>query len=118
MAFAIGDLTVREKTLRNDEMKIVLGPGHGHIEQAPLLFEFGCGARAEIRWQTAVNDIEDEDRPPFLALGGMDGREDEIIIIKQWHAGVVTGRVRWIEGQFRQEPLTGWITPGDLLELN
>src|SRR3954462_543653 len=34
-------LTMREEALRNHQMRLVLGPGHGDIEQPTLFFNFG-----------------------------------------------------------------------------
>ena len=61
--------------------KFVLGSGHRHIEQTTLLFDLRCRASAKIGWEAAVDDIEHEHRFPLLTLRGMNGREDQIILI-------------------------------------
>ena len=118
MAVALGLLAVGEEALRHDQMQVVLGARHGDIEQPALLLDLGRRAGAEIGRHAAVDDVEHEDRLPFLALGGMDGRQDQIVLVEQRHAGLVAGRVRRIERQFGQEALARRIAAGDLLELD
>ena len=48
----------------------------------------------------------------------MDGREDQIVLVEQRHAGLVAGRIRRIERQFGQEAFAGGIAAGDLFELD
>ena len=74
-------------------------------------------AGAEIGRNAAVDDVQHEDRLPFLALGGMDRREDQIVLVEQRHAGLVAGGVGRIERQLGQEALARRIAGGDLLEL-
>ena len=69
-------LTMSEETLRDHEIQPVLCARHCDIEQTTLLFDFGGRPDTEVRWDTSVDDIEDEDGPPFLPLGGMDCRQD------------------------------------------
>ena len=42
-------LAMGEEALRHDQVEIVLGAGHGDIEQAPLLLDLGRGACARDR---------------------------------------------------------------------
>ena len=51
-------------------------------------------------------------------FGGMDRREDQIVLVEQRHACLVVRRVRRIERKFGQERLPGRITVLDLLELD
>jgi hypothetical protein len=118
VAIAFSILTVRKETLRYDEVKVVLGARHGHVEQPSLLFNLGRGSGAEVGRNTTIDDIEDEDRLPLLAFGGMNGREDEIILIEYRHASLVAGRVWRIESQFRKKALARRIAAGDLFQLN
>ena len=118
VAVALRILAVGEEALRHHEMQIVLGARHRDVEQAALLLDLGGRAGAEVGRNAAVDDVEHEDRLPFLALGGMDGREDQIVLVEQRHAGLVAGRVRRIERQFGEEALARRIAAGDLLELD
>jgi hypothetical protein len=61
-------LAVYEETLRNYEMQIVFRARHRDIEQGTFLFQFLGGAGAEIGWNASIDDVEDEDRFPLLAL--------------------------------------------------
>src|SRR5215831_20421148 len=51
--------------------------------------------------------IQDSHDPPLLALGGMDGRENRVVLVLQTIAGTATGRIGWIEGQLSEKPLAG-----------
>src|SRR5258707_5655621 len=97
MAIALGILAVREETLWYDQMQIVLGAGHRDIEQAALLLDLRRGASGEVRRDAAVHHVETENRLPFLALGGVDRRKDQIIFIQYRHACLIASRVRWVE---------------------
>ena len=74
---------MREKPLWHDQMQIILGAGHGDVKQPTFLFKLGCCPGAEIRGHAAIDDIEQEHRLPFLALGRMDRRQDQIIFVEQ-----------------------------------
>ena len=87
----------------------ILGARHGDVEQPPLLLDLGDWPVPRSDGHAAIDGIEHEHRFPFLALGGMDGREVQIILVEQRHAGLVAGRVRRIERQFGQKPLAGGI---------
>ena len=117
MAVALRVLAMGEEALRHDQMQTVLRPRHGDIEQPALLLDLGRGAGAEVGRDAAVDDVEHEDRLPFLPLGGMDRREDQIILVEKRRAGLVAGRVRRVERQFGEEALARRIARGDLFEL-
>src|SRR5450759_3269338 len=89
MAIAISRLLMSKEALRHDEMEIVLGARHRHIEQTALLLELCRRAGAEIGRDAAIDGVEHEDRLPLLSLGGMNRRKDEIILIAQWDSGLV-----------------------------
>ena len=95
-------LPVGKETLRNDKMEIVLCPRHSHVEEPPFFFELCTCACAQIRWHTSIDDVEHEDRLPFLPLAGMDLREDQMVLVKQRHARLVAGGIGRIECEFRQ----------------
>ena len=64
-------LLVRIEALGNDQHELILGAGHGDVEQAPLLLDILRTARPQVGGDAAVDGVEDEDAPPFLALGGV-----------------------------------------------
>jgi hypothetical protein len=72
-------------------MEVVLCTGHGYVEQASFLLNFGRGAGPEIGGHAAIDDIEQIDRLPLLALGRMNCGQDQVILIEQRHAGLVAG---------------------------
>ena len=117
MPIALRALAMGEEALRNNEMQIVLGTRHRDIEQPALLLDLGRCASGKIGRDTTVDDVEHENRFPFLALGRMDRRKDQIILVEHRHARLVACRVRRIEGDFRQEPLARGIAASNLLEL-
>ena len=118
MAVAVRALAVRVEALRHDQVQMILGARHGDVEQAPLFLDLGLGAGRKVRRDAAVDGVEQEDRFPFLALGGMDGRENQIILVEQRHAGLVAGRVRRIERELGEEALAARISLRDLHELD
>jgi hypothetical protein len=83
VAVAFGVLTVRKEALRDHQMKIVFRARHRDVEQTAFFFQFGGGAGAEIRRYAAIDDLENVHRFPFLAFCGVDGRENEIVLIQQ-----------------------------------
>ena len=117
VAVAIASLPVNEEALRHDQVQMILGARHGDIEQPPLFLDLGAGAGREVRWQAAVDDIENVDRLPFLALGRMDGGEDQIVLVEQRLAGSIAGGLGRIERELGEEPLAARIGRGDLREL-
>src|SRR5439155_26264715 len=100
------------------KVEIVPGARHRHIEEATLLLDVGRGAGAEVRRDAAVDDVQYEDRFPFLAFGRMDCRKDQQILVEQRRPGLVAGRVRRIERELRQEPLSRGISTRNLFELD
>lgn len=63
-----------EEPLWNNEVKVVFGARHCYLKQAPLFLQLRRGAGTQVRRHAAVDNIEDEDRFPFLSFGGMDCR--------------------------------------------
>jgi len=107
MPITLRVLAMREEALRHDEVKIVLGTRHGDIEQAALLLDLGGRPGAEVGRNAPIDDVEHEDGLPFLSLGGMDRRKNQIVLVEQWYACLVTRRIGRIERKFRQKTLPG-----------
>ena len=57
VAIPLPALPVRKEAVRRDEMKAVLRPCHGDIEQAVLLFELRRRSRAEVGRNASVHDV-------------------------------------------------------------
>ena len=83
MPVAGAGLLVRIEALRHDQVQFILSPRHRHIEEAPFLLDFLACAGGKVGRDAAIHHIEDRDRLPFLAFRGMDGGEDQIILIEQ-----------------------------------
>src|SRR5437016_5250423 len=118
MAIALRILAVREETLRYHQMQIVLGPGHRDIEEATLLFDLSRSSGAKIRRYAAVDHVEHKYRFPFLSFGRMDRREDQVVLVKERHTGLVAGRVGRVERQFGEKTLPRWIAGANLFKLD
>ena len=110
-------LPIREEAVRCDQVQRVLGPRHGDIEQPTLLLDLSRRAGAEVRRHAAIDDVEHEDRFPFLALGRMDGGEDQVILIEQRHTRLIARGIRRIEGEVGQKARPRRVARRDLLEL-
>ena len=61
-----------EETLWHHQMEVVFRAGHGNVEQSTFLLDLGRGAGTEVGRHAAVDDVEQIDRFPLLALGGVD----------------------------------------------
>ena len=117
MLVAATGLAVHVEAMRHDQGQLILRPRHRHVEQAPLLLDVVGVAGRHVRGNAAIDDVEDEHRLPFLALGGMDGRQDQVVLIEQRLAGLVRGRAWRIERQVGEEPRARWIAGRDALQL-
>ena len=116
VAVAVARLLVGEEALGHEELQFILGAGHGDVEQAALLLDLRGRSRRHVRGDAAVDGVEDVDGLPFLALGGMDGREDEVVLVEQGRAGFAAGGVRRIEGELGEEAFARAVAGGDLGE--
>jgi len=117
MAVAALLLRVHEKPLRHDQVQVVFRARHRHVKKPPLLFDLGAGAGGEVGRKAAIDGVEDKDRLPFLPLGRMNGRENEVILLKQRIAGAGARCLRRIEGKLGQKTLAVRIGRGNLREL-
>ncbi len=92
-----------EEALRHDEVEVVLGAGHRDVQQPPLLVELVLRPCAEVDGNAAIDGVHHEDRRPFLSFGGMDRRENEVILVEQRDAGLIAGGIGRIERELGQE---------------
>ena len=74
-------------------------------------------AACHIRRNTAVDEVENEDRVAFLPLGRMNGRQDQIVLVELGAAGFGAAGIGRVQCQLGQKTLTGGVAGGDLLEL-
>src|SRR5690348_3752170 len=94
-----------EEALRCDQMQLVAGARHGDIKQPAFFLELMRRAGSKIGGDAAIDDIEDVDRFPFLALGGMDGRKDKVVLVLEGGSRLIRRGVRRIEGELGEETL-------------
>jgi len=58
MAITMGRLLMSKKTLRHDEMKIILSASHRDIQQTALFLELCRCTGAQIRRNATVDDVK------------------------------------------------------------
>jgi class 3 adenylate cyclase len=74
-------------------------------------------AGGHVRGDAAINELQHIDRIPFLTLGRMDRRQDQIILVEPGAAGFGAGRVGRVERHFGEKAFAVWVTHGDLFKL-
>ena len=85
---------------------------HRDVEKAALLLDLGGVAGRHVRRHAAVDDAQHRDRAPLLALGGMDRRQDQVVLVVAAGPGLVAGRRRRIERELGEEALARRIARG------
>ncbi len=85
--------------------------------KSTFLLDLGRRAGTEVRRHAAINDVEQVDRFPLLALGGVDRGQDEVVLVEQRYTGLVAGRVGRIQSELGQKAFPRRISGSDLLEL-
>ena len=73
---------------------MVLRARHRDVEQAPLLLDLLARPGAHVRRNAAVDDVEDVHRLPFLALRGVNRRQDQVVVVEPGRAGLGARRRR------------------------
>src|SRR6266481_4398663 len=87
MTAAMAVLVRKVEPPRLQQMKMLARSCHRHIEKPALLVDLFGFAACHIRRNTAVDKIENKDRIPFLPLGRMNGRQDQIVLVELRPAG-------------------------------
>ena len=103
MGIAATALLMIVEPLRQHQVHLVLGAGHGDVEQAALLLDIGGVAGGEIGGEAAIDHVEHVDGRPFLAFGGMDGGQGQVILIAQRRASLGAAGVGRVERQIGEE---------------
>ncbi len=85
-----------EKPQRLDQMEMLFRTGHSDIKEAALFFDLRRRVGGHVGRDAAIDEVQHIDRLPFLALGRMDPRQDQIILVEFTAAGFGTGRIRRI----------------------
>src|SRR5271165_1931301 len=110
-------LMCKVEAQRLQQMKMLARPSHRHIEEPALLVDLLGFAACHIRRNTAVNEVENKDRVPFLPLGRMNGRQDQIVLVELRAAGFGAAGIGRVQRQLGQKTLAGDVAGGDLLKL-
>ena len=87
MTAAMSVLVRKVEAQRLQQMKMLARSGYRHIKKPALLVDLFGFAACHIRRNTAVDEVENEDRVPFLPLGRMNGRQDQIVLVELRAAG-------------------------------
>src|ERR1700739_1786384 len=103
------------KASRLHEIKAFPRTRHRHVEQPALLVDLLGSASGHVRRDAAVHEIENKDGVPFLSCGGVELRQDQIVVVEQWPARQSAAGIRRVEGEFGQETLATAVPEGDLL---
>src|SRR3954468_7609116 len=117
IAVAAVGLIVGVEALRHDDVELILGARHRDVKEPPLLLDLVRVAGGQIRRDAAINSVEHEHRFPLLSFGGVDGGENEIILIEQRRARLIRGGGWRIKREVGEKLLARAIARGDLLEL-
>ena len=100
------------EAVRHDQVQVLLGARHGHIQQAPLFLQFVRAARRHVAGDAAVHHVEHVHRLPLLALGAVDGGQDQVVLVQVRHARLVAGGLRRVQRQLGEEALAAGIARG------
>ena len=92
------DPDLRPVTLH--QMQVLPGAGHRHIQKAALLLDLLAATDCHVRGDAAVDDIQHEDGIPLLALGRVDRRQQEVVLVEMWRDCLGAGGLRRVQGQF------------------
>ena len=79
---AMAVLVRKVEAQRLQQMKMLARSCHRHIEKPALLVDLLGSAACHIRRNTSVDEVENKDRVPFLPLGRMNGRQDQIVLVE------------------------------------
>src|SRR5438046_1787602 len=102
------------ESVRVEQVQMVARARHRDVEQAALLVDLLWCPGRHVRRYAAVNHVEHIHHIPFLALSGMDRREDEIVFVEVRIGGYIPHCVGWVERQLAQEPLARRVARGAL----
>src|SRR5215831_6764910 len=117
VAAAEAMLVGAEEPQRLNQMQMLLGTGHGDIQQAALFVDLRWLVGGHIRGDAAINEVQHVNSVPFLPLGRMDCRQDQIILVELKTAGVGAARIGRVECHLGEEAFAARVTHGNLFEL-
>src|SRR5580700_6855102 len=98
-------------------MQMVPDARHRHVEEPALLLDLLTAADRHIRRDAAIDDVQHEDGIPLLALGRVDRRQHEVVLVEMRRNRLGAGGLGRVQGQLGEKGAPGRIGPGDLLQL-
>src|SRR5437667_492267 len=116
MPVAISATRPRVEAMRLDEVEVIARPRHRDVQQPPLLVDLLLAPRRHVRRDGAVHHVQNVDDIPFLALGRMDRRENEIVLVDEGITGEITERFGWIQREIAEESLSRGMMLREALE--
>jgi hypothetical protein len=81
------------------------GSGQRDVEQPPLLLEPVLAGEGHVGGEVAVRGVDQVDGLPLEAFGGVDGAEDEVVLVELRLAGEVGARLWRVERELGGELL-------------
>ena len=103
MAFAITVLPGHVELQRRDQLQVVARAGHRDVEQPPLLLDLRGIPGGELAREVAVHDRQQIHAVPFLALGGVHRRQDQIVLVEVRWSSLVARCLGRVQDQLGQE---------------
>ena len=88
---------------------------HGDVKETAFFLDLLRAADRHVRGDATIDDVEHEHGIPFLALGRMDRRQHEVILIEMRRTRLGAGGLRRVQGQLGQKAAACRIGSGNLL---
>src|SRR5580693_8401924 len=95
---------MRVEAMRDNDVELVLRSGHRDVKQPALLLDLLRASGSQIRRNAPVDRIEQEHGLPLLPLGGMNGREDQVVLVEMGRTGEIAGGIRRIAASCARSP--------------
>src|SRR5437870_7709563 len=102
---------------RTAHVEVLLRAGDGDVEEAALLLQFVVGSHRIDGRELAIQRPDDEDAVPFEPLGGMDGGQDQPLVVPVLRLDVEHTLIGRLQRQVCQEGLQLAVARGDRVEM-
>jgi len=104
-------LVSSEKPQRLDQVKMLFGTGHSDIKETALFVDLRRLPGWPCRRGCNHHEVQHIDCLPFLTLGRMNRRQDQIIFVEFRAAGFGAGRIGRVERHFGEKALAARLNP-------
>src|SRR2546428_6378005 len=98
-------------------VEVLLRAGDGDVEEAAFLLKVVVGRHRIDGRELAVQRPDDEDAVPFEPLGGMDGGQNQLLVVLVLRLDVEHALIGRLQRQVRQEGLQLAVARGDRVEV-